>query len=286
PRAKRGPQPALPGRRVRLTALQAEAFAALEGLGQAHLKPPPDRHPDRKARRSQHLLRSGQTVAPRLRRPGPHPHRLHAGPVRRRPVPTGVDLRRRRSDLAAGVLSVERPGLPALVLTPAPRPRRQTPRPRFPADRDRPRWQNRLGQGRPSQHLRSSPRRPRLQLPARTVRRQAWPDRNVLGLLLQPPRDRPPRRPERQGVRHQADRAGEVPEEKAQASRRTQARPRQGAGWREVTARAALALAPIVLVLAIADTAAAAGPPQIAETWATEVTATSANLRGRIDPEE
>jgi hypothetical protein len=53
----------------------------------------------------------------------------------------------------------------------------------------------------------------------------------------------------------------------------------------EMSLRALLALAPIFLVLATAEPAAAAGPPQIDSTWVTEVTATGANLRSKIDPE-
>jgi hypothetical protein len=52
-----------------------------------------------------------------------------------------------------------------------------------------------------------------------------------------------------------------------------------------VRARAALALAPVVLALTVAQGASAAGEPQVTETWVTEVTATSANLRARINPE-
>lgn len=50
-------------------------------------------------------------------------------------------------------------------------------------------------------------------------------------------------------------------------------------------ARGFLALVPVALVLANAPGAAATGPPQISETWVTDVTATSANLRAKIDPD-
>jgi hypothetical protein len=52
----------------------------------------------------------------------------------------------------------------------------------------------------------------------------------------------------------------------------------------EVKARALSALAPLALSLLAAAPAFAAGP-QIAETWVTGVTATSADLRAKIDPE-
>jgi hypothetical protein len=52
-----------------------------------------------------------------------------------------------------------------------------------------------------------------------------------------------------------------------------------------VKARAILALAPALLVLATAEPSAGAGKPQIDGTWVTEVTATAANLRAKINPE-
>lgn len=50
-------------------------------------------------------------------------------------------------------------------------------------------------------------------------------------------------------------------------------------------ARALLALAPVLLALSAAEIAQAAGQPQIDATWVTEVTATAANLRAKINPE-
>jgi hypothetical protein len=51
-----------------------------------------------------------------------------------------------------------------------------------------------------------------------------------------------------------------------------------------VRTRAALALALALLALAAAGPASAAGPPAIEATWVESVTATSANLRARVDP--
>jgi hypothetical protein len=64
---------------------------------------------------------------------------------------------------------------------------------------------------------------------------------------------------------------------------RGEASRRPGAGVAVFFLPAALGLA--VGALAFAAPAAAAGPPQIVETWVTEVTATSAELRAKIDPE-
>jgi hypothetical protein len=52
-----------------------------------------------------------------------------------------------------------------------------------------------------------------------------------------------------------------------------------------VRARALVALAPLVVALLAAEGSFAAGPPRIVETWVTDITATSANLRAEIDPE-
>ncbi len=48
--------------------------------------------------------------------------------------------------------------------------------------------------------------------------------------------------------------------------------------------RALAALVPVALSLFAAPSALASGPPQIGATWGTDVTATSANLRARINP--
>ncbi|HSS41624.1 MAG TPA: hypothetical protein VLK37_03640 [Solirubrobacterales bacterium] len=49
-------------------------------------------------------------------------------------------------------------------------------------------------------------------------------------------------------------------------------------------ARAIVALASIVFALLATDTSVAAGPPQVVESWATDVTAISVNLRAKINP--
>ena len=93
-------------------------------------------------------------------------------------VPAGLDLRRRRGDQPAGRLRGLGPRLPAG------QPRTRTARPGGgpegpgqPADRGRPGRQNRHGQRRAAQHVRSGPRRSGLDLPPRTVRRRQGPDR-------------------------------------------------------------------------------------------------------------
>jgi hypothetical protein len=52
-----------------------------------------------------------------------------------------------------------------------------------------------------------------------------------------------------------------------------------------VRARALAALAPLAFALLTSGNVLAAGPPQIAETWVTAVTATSADLRAKVEPE-
>jgi hypothetical protein len=52
-----------------------------------------------------------------------------------------------------------------------------------------------------------------------------------------------------------------------------------------VRARVLVALAALVVALLAAESSLAAGPPQVVETWVTDVTATSANLRSKLDPE-
>ena len=92
---------ALPGRRLRLPRLQAQARDQPQGRDQARRSPGAESrgHPQARGRQ----LRQGRRhpAALRLPRPGPHPHDLHPRAVRRRggqrrPVPRGRGLRPRQ----------------------------------------------------------------------------------------------------------------------------------------------------------------------------------------------
>ena len=91
--AAAGPSPAgqsptsprpLPGRRLRQPRLQTQAGAEPQRRDEARGAPAPEGGPDRPQGRRQHPRRGGRPAALGVPRTGPHPHRLHPGPVQRR----------------------------------------------------------------------------------------------------------------------------------------------------------------------------------------------------------
>ena len=93
--------PALPGRRLRIPPLQAQARrSSSRARPTAATTRRLTRRLHRQAGRSQHRRRLGRPAPLGVPRPGPHPHDLHPRAVRRRPVPGGLGLRPRQGDHA------------------------------------------------------------------------------------------------------------------------------------------------------------------------------------------
>ncbi len=91
----------LPGRQLRRPGLQAQARPASLRRHQTGSPSAPEGDPDGKGGRCQHRRRLGRPAALGLPRPGPHPHDLHPGAVRRQGLSAGSDLRHRDGDHAA-----------------------------------------------------------------------------------------------------------------------------------------------------------------------------------------
>ena len=161
-------------------AFKPQAVPAAQGRDPPRRPPGADRPgPAPEARRRQHRSALVALPALGLPRPGPHPHDLHPGPVRR-------GRRQRRQCPPGSIYGRAEPRPPAARLPPRTAPvylRSSTHKlpdlvvafqgPALPADPLRPRRGDRLRQGRPQQHLRIRARRPGLQVPPRTLRRQA-----------------------------------------------------------------------------------------------------------------
>ena len=151
----------LPGRRLRPPRLQAEARPEPQGRHQARRPPGPDGRPHPAPGRRQHRQRLGHPAALGLPRPGPHPHDLHPGAVRRRaataPCPAASIYGHAKALHPAARRTARRPGLPALLHPQPARPGRRPARP----GRHRPRRPDRLDQGRHPHHLRSASPTPR-----------------------------------------------------------------------------------------------------------------------------
>ena len=121
-RRQRRPHPALPRCVLRRARLLADPGAEAEGTDAAQRLPGAHREPDDGARPGELRPGDGRPAALGVPRAGAHRDDLHAGPVRRAPVPRGLDLRLRGGQDAAARQADQRPGLPAVLEPRAPGP--------------------------------------------------------------------------------------------------------------------------------------------------------------------
>ncbi len=121
----------LPGSRLRRPSLQAEAGPEAEGRHQARRLPRLHGDPeDERDRRSRDRQSPGDPAQVGVHRERPLQHDLHQGPVQgrsgqRSTVPGRIDLRQGQGDDPDPRRTADRPRLPALLRTPAPRPGRR-----------------------------------------------------------------------------------------------------------------------------------------------------------------
>jgi predicted nucleic acid-binding protein len=207
----------LPGGELRQPRLQAEAGDQAEGRHQARRPPGAARRGHPEARPGQLRKGGGHPAALGLPRPGPHPHRLHPGAVRRRGGPRGrlparLGLRACQGLDAAARPAARRAGVFALLQQQAARPDRR------PARTVRPRAgrPDRLQEGRHPHRVHPDPRRPGLAVHLGHAGRQEGPDRQLAQPLPQAEAKQgegQPARPERpQGHPEAGGPRGEVQE--------------------------------------------------------------------------